>query len=174
MSFILIVAFQVVYGYVYFMAGILFTFFMAGLAIGSLYGPRIFKRTIKNYSINQVLLGILMFLAPILFVLFRQLSGLQFLVIVCFNLLGLLAGLLSGFQYAQASVLYKRSIAVTASSTYGLDLLGSATGALLTAIFLVPLFGIFNTCFIIGGLNIIASLIVWSNRKKLVFLSNNG
>ena len=76
-------------------------------------------------------------------------------------------GLLLGFQFTQAAYLQDTPVKTAASSTYAVDLLGSAAGSLATALILVPLLGIVETCMIIAGINFLISIFVFKIRRKV-------
>ncbi|MBE9491238.1 MAG: fused MFS/spermidine synthase [Bacteroidetes bacterium] len=166
-TFILLISFQVIYGYVYQMIGIIITLFMAGLALGSLVFPRLISPGIKKYYTFQFIIGVFAIILSLLMISMSRLSMWMIMVNIIFNLLSLISGILIGFQYAQATILQRENVARIASSTYSIDLLGSAIGALAAAIFLIPLTGIINTCFFIGIINILAGLIVLIKTKSV-------
>jgi len=166
LEILLLVAFQVIYGYVYFMIGIFITIFMGGLAIGSLYIYKFIKVSFKNYSLVQYLIGIFAIVTPILLLGIKtnQLPG--FIVHSVFIILMLANGILTGLQYSFATKLRYASISKTAAGTYGADLLGSAIGALIAATILIPFFGLIKACLIIAILNFITGLIVLYKTGK--------
>ena len=166
MTFILIVCFQVLYGYVYQMTGVLITMFMGGLAMGSLVLPRILTPIIKRYRIFQFIIALLVLATPLV-VMGLLLPGLpEFFTVITLNILSLLFGILIGYQFTQAAYLQDSSAGKVASSTYGVDLAGSTVGSLTTAILLVPLLGIIYTCIIVAGLNILVSFLIPSKEIK--------
>jgi len=65
-----------------------------------------------------------------------------------------------------ASKLQDQKISHIAGKLYSADLIGSALGILIISAYLLPLFGIINVCFFIGGLNFIAILIVFLRSYK--------
>lgn len=166
LEILLLVGFQIVYGYVYFMIGIFITIFMGGLAIGSLYIYKYFKISFKNYSLIQYLIGIFAIITPVLLLGIKSNQFGSFIVHFIFILLMLIIGILTGLQYSFASKLRYASISKTAAGTYGSDLLGSAIGALLAATLLIPFFGIIKACLVIAILNFITGLIVLYKTGK--------
>jgi len=56
--------------------------------------------------------------------------------------------------------------ASVASELYGIDLIGSAVGALLVTVILIPLLGIIRVSFVIGGLSFVSAIIALLNRKR--------
>ncbi|MDI6766980.1 MAG: fused MFS/spermidine synthase [Bacteroidota bacterium] len=164
---VLLIAFQIMYGYVYQMLGIIIMIFMAGLAAGSLYREKIIRNTnIKMYVGIQLSIGLYAVVLP-LFLLFIKTSTLSAGVLhVAFFLPTFIIAVLIGMEFSIASHIQKGTIASVASSLYGVDLIGSAIGALLITAFLIPLLGLTNACFIIGLLNFISGTISFMNRRK--------
>jgi len=157
---LLIIAFQIIYGYVFFMLGIFITVFMIGLLFGSVYLHRRVIISMKNYSLIQYILGIFAVLTPIILIGLKSNQLMSFLVHAIFILLILIAGSLTGLQFSMGAVLRKAGIAKSASGAYGSDLLGAAVGALLLTTLLIPYFGIIKVCLIIGILNFLTGLLI--------------
>lgn len=167
MELILIFAFQVVYGYVYFVVGIFITVFMIGLAAGALYFQKRIIIHLRNYSFIQYLLGILSILTPIILVSIKNSQPLSIIVHSVFILLILLFGIFTGIQFALGTKLSRLPITKTAATAYSSDLLGSAMGALLVSAFLVPFFGLIKVCLIVGILNFIVGLLILLKTKHI-------
>ncbi|MEZ5083840.1 MAG: hypothetical protein R2750_10385 [Bacteroidales bacterium] len=165
MELILIFAFQVVYGYIYFMVGIFITVFMIGLAAGSLYFQKKIIIHPRNYSFIQYLIGIFCVLTPIILVSLKNSPPLSIVIHTVFIILILVFGIFTGIQFALGSKLSHKPITNTAAAAYGSDLLGSAMGALLVSAFLVPFFGLIKVCLIIGILNFIVGLLILVKKK---------
>jgi spermidine synthase len=160
LEFILIIAFQVIYGYVYFMLGIFITIFMLGLVIGSIYLFKRIKISYRNYSFIQYLLGIIGIVTPIILVNINSGNPGSFIVHSVFIVLMIVIGIITGLQFSIGTNLRFASIEKTASGSYGADSLGSAFGALIVTAFLIPLFGLIKVCLIIGILNFITGLLI--------------
>jgi len=160
LEIVLIIAFQIIYGYIYFMLGIFITVFMVGLVLGSLWLSKKIKTSYKNYSFLQYLIGILAILAPLIIVNLNTGQPGSFVIHSVFVVLMLATGVLTGIQFTFGSKLRYADIVKTASGSYGADLLGSSFGALLVAALLIPLFGLIKVCLIIGILNFITGLII--------------
>ena len=157
---ILIVSFQIIYGYVYQMTGILITIFMVGLAIGAFYKHKIIKNnSFKNYSFIQFVIAGYSFLMPVILLLINDLSTNELLTQLIFILLSFTIALFVGIEFALVSDLRKTTVTNIAADNYSIDLIGSAIGALLTTAFLIPLLGIIQVCIIIGILNIISGFV---------------
>ncbi len=130
---ILLLAYQTAYGYLYQKISLLFACFMVGLFFGALRGK---ARKIKEYLQLLVLqfgFVILLFLVLI----WLKSHPPEFL----FFLFLLFIGYLGGDLFVVSNHLYlneKKNLGIG----YGLDLLGSFTGALAATSILIPLFGL--------------------------------
>ncbi|HSG67378.1 MAG TPA: hypothetical protein VK994_01630 [Bacteroidales bacterium] len=164
-EFILLIAFQLAYGYIYQMAGLVIMSFMLGLALGAGYLHRFFTIGKSVYIRLQLIIGLFLLLLP--FVLLPLTNGTYPKLIpagiIC--TLTFIMAALTGIQYRMATLLIKGTGRQIASSTYGADLAGSAFGIFLVAVFLYPLAGMVYTCFILAVLNFLASLVIkWSMK----------
>ncbi len=163
---ILIIAFQVIYGYTYQMMGILITFFMAGLFVGSVFVIKKIKVFIRTYSLVQYFIGIFSILVALVLYFLRSAYVDIFIVHITFILLIFIIGILTGLQFSLASRLRTMSIIKIAASTYASDLLGAAIGAVLVAAFLIPYLGIIKVALLISVLNFVTGLYILLKLKK--------
>lgn len=167
MEIVLLIAFQILYGYVYQMLGIIIMFFMAGLAVGSLYRDKIIRNAdINMYIVIQVSIGLYAIILPFFLLLLKDSALDPGILHTAFFLATFIIGVLIGIEFSIASCLQKGTITSVASSLYGIDLIGSAAGALTITAFLIPLLGIINVCFIIAGLNFVSGAIGFASRNK--------
>ncbi|MDP2044170.1 MAG: fused MFS/spermidine synthase [Candidatus Omnitrophota bacterium] len=173
-------SFQIIYGYLYFKLGLLFTFFMLGLAIGGWLTGRPGRpgrpclpagrqdlgddRLRRKFMFFQLSIAIYAFLFPAavtLLSLAKPNYAYWFGANIFFPALSFLSGLQGGALFVLANKAYlnkEKGAGASAGLTYGLDLLGSCAGAILTAVFMIPVLGLAQTCLIIGLLN---SMMVW-------------
>jgi spermidine synthase len=153
---IIIYTFQSLYGYVYHTIGILTTLFMAGLALGSYYIYR------KSAEIQDPQLAIKAAIGSIIAVLIiLTLSITSFPLALASLLIALPIG--AAFPLAvKIQEKYQSEVSSLAGVLYGSDLLGGSLAALLTTIFLIPLFGILNTLWLIITLGVAALVISYS------------
>ncbi|MFH1202111.1 MAG: hypothetical protein V1674_04390 [Candidatus Omnitrophota bacterium] len=158
-NLILILAFQSFYGYLYYQIAFLISFFMIGLALGSLFISARTKNS-KNdrKSIIKVELVIITFciiVGLILFALNRSLNVEKLKYI--FLILCALAGAMVGGEFLLVNKLRlveDKSLSKVAGSVYAWDLLGSWLGALSISVVFIPLFGIIQTIALIALLKI--------------------
>lgn len=166
---ILIISFQILYGYVYLMTGIIFTVFMAGLALGAFTSTKVFPDTkIKHYMLLQTGIGIFAVVLPFIIIGFRSADLGSVPIHLGFFLLTIIISGMVGMLFSLASKLQPGNISGIAAEIYGTDLIGSAFGALLVSAILIPIIGLIKVAIIVGGVNLICALITLLRRKQYV------
>ncbi|UCG27215.1 MAG: hypothetical protein JSV24_09590, partial [Bacteroidales bacterium] len=166
---LLLIVFQIVYGYLYHVTGIIITLFMAGLATGPLIRKKILPKVrLRHFILVQSAIGTFAIILPLFFLLFRILNPATGFIHLIIFFLTLAISILTGVEFSLASILKRGSILQVSSGIYSSDLIGSAIGALLVSALLIPYLGIVNVAFIIGGLNWLAALYTWIKRRKFV------
>lgn len=149
---LILLAFQALYGYLFYKLGLILTAFMAGLAIGAFFAVRVVKKMGKERLMLIAVQGDFALFSFILPVLFHNINS-----TVLFPIISLIAGFIGGTQFplANSILLGKEGEAGRVGGlTYGLDLIGSFIGALLTGVLLIPILGISKTCFALGLINL--------------------
>ncbi len=145
---ILLILFQVLYGYVYNWIGIIIGLFMFGLASGTLFSIRIIKsfqssalsrKNLCMLSATQCAIGIY-FLIILLFALTNGSYANYIIALLVF-----IGGFLVGMYFPLA---IKIAGEPKAAILYGTDLFGASFGALITTILFIPILGIPNTSLI--------------------------
>ena len=161
-------AFQVIFGYVYQTSAAFLTVFMAGLAVAS-WSYRRWLRAITPASFMRVHGIILAFAAllPLLLVAMQRDWPADWLVHGVFYLLTFFIAFLIGLMFSIAVRLQEKRYRQIAGNIYSIDLVGSALGALLTASFLVPLWGFYKVCWLLAGINAIAVANAFFSKKRL-------
>ena len=172
---LVILAFQSLYGYVYYRIGLIMASFMAGLVLG----VNVAQRTIVNapdkvwsrYRQVQVMICVYPLLLPLVFTLFAQTRvGTLPLAPFVFTLLPIVAGAIGGFQYPLAVQLKSRGeqAQAPAAALYALDVLGAALGALVTATVLIPLLGVTVVAIFCAVLNaaVLGVLVTAGNKRR--------
>lgn len=171
---VVILAFQILYGYVYYKVGLILASFMLGLVIGSMFINNKMVN-LKNdylvYLVSQVAIVLYPLILPLIFFLLDALRNVfpPFTIEVIFILLPSVAGFIGGFQFPLANKIClqnRHSAAKLAGKLYGLDLLGSCVGALFASSILLPILGIMQTCLVLSLLNLsVLSLLLIPLRK---------
>lgn len=179
MQIALLFSFQVIYGYLYFKLGLLFTFFMFGLALAAKQAGRFdfdADRLTKKFILFQLSIAIYAFLFPAavtLFSLAKSNYAYWFGANIFFPALSFLAGLQGGALFALANKIYlnkekENSAGRSAGLIYGLDLLGSCAGAVLTAVFIIPVLGLTQGCMIVSLLNFLLVLLFFYANRSII------
>lgn len=173
-----LLSFQVMYGYVYYKLGIILTSYMLGLIFGGWWVTRSMNRIKESYGLfikTQWMIFIYPLILPALFWVFSGLKGEFSFWLgsnIVFPFLPIIPGLIGGFQFPLANKLYLETINTgpgrSAGLIYGIDLFGACLGAILVAIFLVPLVGIYMSCFIVAGLNLACLILLLASRDRSV------
>ncbi len=160
-----IIAFQALYGYVYYRVSLLVTAFMAGLAMGGLAGNRFLSRSKGVGKRFRLVLGALALLPVVtvgaMFLLARAhgWSGAALLGQVAFPLLLLASGFLTGYLFPLANELFARAgarLERTAGTVYAVDLLGACVGAAAASTLLIPVLGLPRTMIALALLSLSA------------------
>ncbi|NLO03026.1 MAG: hypothetical protein GX126_12045 [Bacteroidales bacterium] len=170
LEIVMMLAYQIFVGSIYLASAFFFTAFMGGLATGS-YISVIEAKTkrITHYYGIQFLLAIFAVILPLLVNLTDYLAGYIIVVQVIFFILVFALSFGIGFEFNLASKLQQREFSVISGTNYSTDLAGSAFGAFLTSLFLLPVLGLTNTCLIIAGLNIISGTVTCLSRNRRIF-----
>ncbi len=168
LELIILSIFQIIFGNVYYLTGIIITIFMLGLATGSFFSDRLFKEVNPfRFVVLQLALGLFTAMVPLfMFLLKEDFSGAVFLYIIFF-LITLVLGFLTGIMFAFVTRMGKGPYARISGEYYSLDLLGSAAGALLVTIVLIPALGMLQVGLLLGLLNLLAGFYTFSKSKSL-------
>ena len=157
---VLIYLFQVFLGDLYFRIAILITAFMAGIGIGAWAGVAWKPHSSKRVLAGAFLVSAVTYLGLVLLIhefrhtlIFR--NGWEWL----FYAAAVASGILAGFEFPLANDLYlKKAHGTRAGAVYAADLFGASLGALVTAGFLIPVWGIRRTLILLIGLNAMIAL----------------
>ncbi|MBZ5537081.1 MAG: fused MFS/spermidine synthase [Acidobacteriia bacterium] len=174
MEILLLISFQIIYGYVYQATGLIITLFMTGLAAGSLYGQ---KRSrpfgVPGFIGTQFAIGIYSLLFPLILLVLKDSILGNFMVHAFFVILTFMVAALVGLQFSIASTLRRGKIESVASELYSIDLIGSAIGALVVSTFLVPLLGIVKVSLVVALLNFLSAVVTTLNRNRSTVFSES-
>ena len=168
---VIVLSFQILYGYLFYKLGLILTAFMAGIASGGWYATRMVRKA-ANPSGAVLFAQACLVLYPLLLpVIFKKLASSCSNIVswtganVVFALLPLAAGFIGGLLFPVVNRIRLdpgARLGRVAGLTYGADLAGSCLGALLTGAFLIPIIGIPGTCGVVAMLNgaVLVALIV--------------
>jgi hypothetical protein len=164
---VLLLAYQVWFGSIYLATAFFFAVFMAGLAFGSSRYLRFNKPLIKRYYLLQFMLAGFAVALPLLLKLTGEISYWRLPSQLLFFILIFTLASAIGQEFLMATKLSQSYYSESSGISYSTDLAGSAFGAFLTAIVLLPLAGTTITCFVVAGLNILSGTLAFSVRKTL-------
>lgn len=162
LEMILILAFQILWGATYQILIVLITVYMLGLCMGSLISWKFHERHNADFHrfrhVQLVMaLSVTVCMISIACCRWAQNHEMQWMALVLLPMVTFWVSGVAGFQFVLANHLYVDSrsrIANQAGALYGTDLCGSAAGAILCAAFLMPVFGIQNSLWMIIVMNI--------------------
>lgn len=166
LEFILILGFQVLYGYAFQYLAMIIAGYMLGLSLGSYHASRYSgtgAKPLNRFRTIQMMMAIypLVVIGLLLILNKYNLSGNESIRLdFIFPLMTMVAGYIGGVQFILANSLYleiDNSVKKVSGFLYGFDLLGSSLGTFLTSSFLVPIFGFFPTL----GLFCLLNFCVW-------------
>lgn len=174
---IVIIAFQTLYGYAYYQLGLIVTFFMLGLVVGSAVARAYMGREVRQvrriYLTAQAGIVLYPLLLPAVFHYFREVSTTANMAFFAatFTALPIVAGFIGGLQYPLAAKLNlsgrndpQGDKAGVAGGLYAADSWGAMLGSLLTGAVLIPLLGIAAVAYLCAALNLAVLILL---RKHL-------
>jgi spermidine synthase len=167
LQILLIVTFQIFYGYVYAMIGVFFTIFMTGILIGIVFVPGRFKVNFLSYSVIQYLSGILTVIVPITLLLMDSGYPDKVIIHTLFVLFIMFSGILTGLHFTAGSQLIIPGTSNKILKSYILGLFGAGVGTLAVSAFLIPYFGIIKVGLLLGMINFLVGLFILLNTRKI-------
>jgi len=161
-----LLAFQVVFGYFYQAMALLIAAFMAGLALGAyLSGKDYPKFNRYKMLINQAMIGFSALFIPLFLVFEVKNFENDFLQQLIFYVFMIIPGILIGIQFSWVSMMEGKNKKANGAAAYSADLIGSAGGALLASAILIPLAGFIMTGIILAGMNVLIILVHFVHKK---------
>ena len=163
---VLLIAFQSILGYLYLFLGLMITVFMGGLAVGA-YGSRYFKKTKRSAIILNIQLasGLIILLLSVSIYLTNMLSY-PIVIQFAFGLMIFIVAALVGLQYGSIFHSGKTGEGQLVSVIYPADLLGAGLGSFVTALWLVPVYGIYSTLLMLSALHFVTIGLMFLKQKK--------
>jgi len=119
-----------------------------------------------QFTVMQIIASAVAFLIPALLVISRVQSSITLATLIVLLILFIIS-FLTGVLFSLALHLRASSLTDNIAVLYSADLIGSALGAFLTSVFLIPLLGIMNTSRLISGLLLIYALNLILRRKTV-------
>ena len=168
-SVLIIVAFQILYGYLYEKIALLIAAYMIGLIVGSGHIVRMMRKIGRPLFTLIVVQGAVGAYALVLLGVIVWGHGIESASVAAailekgFPVLALVAGYLGGLHFPLVNRVYpggEEGVGKTAGMVYGTDLLGSSVGALAAGFVLIPVLGIPGTLYFVAGFNLLALLLL--------------
>jgi spermidine synthase len=165
---LILISFQVIYGYVFLATGIILALFMAGLALGAFLFHRVIHvPDVKKYIHIQICLALFSLGFPFI-ILAMNLPGIPVVMVqTVFILLTVLLSFIIGLEFSVASAIGNKELTLTMSFNYSADLFGSALGAIVTTLVLLPFLGFAASCMIMVLMNIFSAGFLYFRQKKM-------
>jgi len=163
---LLLFSFQILYGIMYQATGWIITVFMGGLAVGSWYTQRmIAEPTVILFRRILYLMAVYAAIVPAALVLLRDAQFGTVMIYCIFIVMTLVIGMFIGLEFSIGVRLLRGSVSHITSTMYAVDLLGSAVGAILVSVFLVPLVGMTTAFFVIAALCLASAILTWTGKN---------
>lgn len=178
---ILLLSFQIFYGYVFYEIGLLITTFMGGMAIGSLIITSCFghiRRELTLFKRIEIAITVFSFSLFLLFYYLDVISSSKTISIhILFLFLLFISGLLTGIEFPIANRIYLRqsgvlnpnngdSIGKTVGLLYSVDLFGGWIGGVIGGLILLPILGILAGCIMLAALKLSSLLLLMTFPEK--------
>jgi spermidine synthase len=170
---ILILGFQVIYGFIYAWVGVLSGAFMSGLASGSFILSRSLNKIKNDFAtllkFEFAIIAFSLALPVLIFVLSKaNQQTLASLTKLIFIAVSFIAGFLLGAEFPLANKIYfaRQEFVNSGAQLYAADLTGACLGAIISSVVLIPILGIWETGLFIACLKLAAVIaIIFSVRK---------
>ncbi len=162
---LLLLSFQIVFGFVYAASGVIISVCMAGLATGAIVGWHWnFQPNKRTIVLNQLTLGILA--ALFIWVISKaNITWNNSILYLVFSLATLLPSICAGLQFSQMIKRNEISMKTKSSRLYGAELFGAALGAALVSTVLLPVLGVQSVIFTIVASNLIITIFLLISKK---------
>jgi spermidine synthase len=165
----LLFIFQVIFGYMFLMVGMIILVFMAGLFLGAISGRKFLPvPAIKHLIMLQMSMAVICLFVTGAVGLFGSQVVYPLTSHAIILLLVLITAIIAGLQFQWSARVHPGTPSQVSGGLYSADLLGSAAGTLLVSTLLIPVLGIITTLYLIAAFNIMIGVIMLLKRKNLV------
>ncbi len=175
---IIALAFQFIYGYMYYQLGFILTSFMIGLTLGSFLitsfmekmedERALYTKTQAWMSIYPLILAVTLMITAKINQAFPSVGNILQIV---FLVMPILAGFIGGSQFVLANKIWlkdSKDVGKTTGLVYGIDLIGSCIGGLAIGVLFIPLLGIIQTCVLLSVINIFIFILISNSRPCFI------
>ncbi len=176
MQVVLILAFQIIFGYIFRILGLFAAVFMLGLAVGAMMYVRQRVQAPSRYRpIHlQMILAMFAIAIPGFIVLAQKISDMPIFLILLFLILILAISVTTGITFSKLSDNQDVRGMNTIRHIYGADLAGASMGALATSILFIPAVGIKMASCLAALLNAMVIFnMIFRQKKRRKRVKNN-
>jgi len=163
---VILLSFQILYGYIYAKLGVVIAAFMVGIAAGAWFSTKSLTRATPPKTLAKLESSIAVYALILPLLLFVASKGILLGGGIFFLLAAIIGGLV-GAEFPLVNHLFlsrkkelNSQIEKSVGAIYAADLLGGFSGAILTSVFLIPILGIFSTCLVVAMLNLMTFLLI--------------
>jgi spermidine synthase len=168
MEIILLFGLQIYFGNIYLLTSFIFTSFMVGLTVGSFHGKSLSCTPKYNYlAINTLVMAGSAAIIPLILFSPAMSQWTPAIVYAVYFGATMLIGGLTGIQFTLTTLNRPDSYGEISGKTYSYDLFGSAIGALVVTLYLVPGTGIMVSVLAISFLNLVFGIYL-TLRKRII------
>jgi len=166
---IVILAFQFLYGNMYYRIGLILTSFMIGLVLGAYFINKVLERIDEKtlYLKTQIFICAYPLILPIIFIHIAKINitrpDIGGVLQLSFAFLPIIAGFLGGVQFPLANKICLKGyedVGKTTGILYGVDLFGACVGGILIGLLFVPVLGIIQTCVLLSVINFLILILL--------------
>ena len=164
---VLLLAFQVLFGSLYYQVGLIVAMFMLGLVIGAMVIGRWLVGWRRRHLVYlAVAVAVFAACLPLALLGLERPEAPAMLTAsrIAIPLLTLVLAVLVGMEFPLAARVSFQGPAATSARLYTADYIGAALGALLVSTLLIPVLGVAVVCFLTAGLNLLAAGIMLVRR----------
>src|SRR3989339_821750 len=151
-EFLIIFAFQSVYGYVYSKIGILLALCLFGIGMGSYLSDKYIAKSANIFRMTKIIIFLNLIYIILLPFLFRFILKNPFYTVSIFYLLIFIAGVYVGVLFPLVVKGYGIVNEQQIGKFYAIDLFGAMLGTILVSLIFIPIFGIINSCYLAAGI----------------------
>ncbi len=167
MEIIVLIAFQVVSGYLYLANGMLITLFMTGMAAGAWLGNRWYRdHLFRHFMCLQAVAPVIILSLPLILVILQKTGNPDVLAYSFFAAIMFTFSFLTGLVFNLSSRIRVTDIARSSGELYGIDLLGASLGSVLTAAYLIPLLGLIMVSVFVAAVCLLSAIVAFIRRKQ--------
>ncbi|MFH0762584.1 MAG: hypothetical protein V1925_01695 [Candidatus Omnitrophota bacterium] len=170
-SLLLILAFQVFYGYLYRSIGLLIGLFMAGAASGSIFMSARLEKIRRDFNLFALLETLIISFCLVLGLTIAGFGRCDKYAVVIFLALFYISGFLLGLEFPLAAKIYLKGsgrAGEASGALYGADLIGGWLAGIAGGIIFLPVLGFFNTCLVMALFKL-SSLLLFLSAKNNLF-----